>query len=72
MSIAGYIILGAVLGWFGNDQFTPTCAHNPLVEASCPMPVPPVDDSFGATTYSLSTTVGQYRECRAACLRGGK
>jgi hypothetical protein len=67
------LLVGALLGWFGHSQIVePTCTAGPLVEASCPPPVPPSDDSFGATTYSLTSTVGQYRECRAACLGGGK
>lgn len=68
-----FLLLGALLGWFGHSQIAePTCKTGPLVEASCPVLTPPSDASFGATTYSLTATVGQYRECRAACTGGAK
>ena len=73
MSGIELLLIGALLGWFGHGQVAePTCGAGALVEASCPDLTPPSDASFGATTYSLTTTVGQYRECQAACLGGAK
>lgn len=68
--MTAYLLLGALLGWFGNDALTnsPSCTANPLIEASCPDLIPPSDPSFGATTYSLTTAVRTYKECRRACM----
>lgn len=51
------------------------CCLNPpkpevstLVKAACVDPVQPSDDSFGATTYSLTNNVGILKKCRAAAL----
>lgn len=64
-----YLLIGTLLGWFGHGSVaTPACEPNPLVVASCITPIPPSDESFGATTYSLTTTVRQYKECRDACV----
>jgi len=63
-----YLIIGALLGWFGHGAVAPACEHNPLVVASCIAPIPPSDDSFGTTTYSLTSAVRQYKECRDACV----
>lgn len=63
-----YLLIGALLGWFGHGAVAPACEPNPLVVASCIDPIPPSDESFGATTYSLTTTVRQSKKCNAACL----
>lgn len=72
MSGLEFLLVGALLGWFGHGKVETPCTVNPVIVASCPQLTPPSDDTFGATTYSLTTTVGQYRECRAACLGGKK
>jgi len=67
MTIAGYILIGALLGWFGHEQVPSSPQPNPLVEAECLDIPPPTDPSFGATTQSMLTCVGTYKRCRAAC-----
>ena len=52
-------------------QNPPKPEISPLVRAACVEPVPPSDDSFGATTYALTNNVGIYKKCRAAALGGG-
>jgi len=39
---------------------------NDLSVISCPVLVPPYDNSFEATTLKLVEVVGIYRKCRAA------
>ena len=72
--MTAYLLLGALLGWFGHAELaTPAaCPKNQLAEASCPDLTPPSDPSFGATTYSLTTAVRQYKECKRACLEPNK
>lgn len=66
------VILAFGGGWFsGHKNSTETilvdCKNRPLVTSECVDIVPPADDSFGATTASYVSIVGQYRKCRAAC-----
>jgi hypothetical protein len=44
-------------------------ALQPLVQVSCPPLVPLVDDAFGAWVLWAQYAGGQYRVCRAACVR---
>lgn len=46
----------------------PKMEVSPLVKASCIDPVPPSDESFGATTFALTNNVGILKKCRAAAL----
>jgi len=58
-------------GWLLGDkssEVTVTCKPEPLVVVTCAVPTPPADDSFGATTDKLVEVVGQYKQCRAACM----
>lgn len=57
-------------GWYTgheNSTITVDCQNKPLIAAECVDIVPPQDTSFGATTASYVSLVGQYRKCRAAC-----
>lgn len=46
----------------------PKLEVSPLVRAACVEPVPPYDETFGATTFALTNNVGIYKKCRAAAL----
>lgn len=46
----------------------PVKPGNPLLVVACPDLVPPVDDTFGATTVALTRTSEQYYKCRAAAM----
>lgn len=73
------IILGAVVIcvalWgvytIGKRDSEVTVRVNPLVVASCVdiAAFAPVNNTFGATTLSLTNLAGQYRACRAACVK---
>lgn len=65
-----------MLLWFviilaGCDTVSPK-PGNPLLVVACPDLVPPVDDTFGATTVALVKTSEQYYKCRAANLQTKK
>ncbi|MDD4913278.1 MAG: hypothetical protein PHP57_13375 [Sideroxydans sp.] len=53
----------------GHETSTVTaeCRSEPLVTTNCVDIAPPTDDSFGATTTSYVSLIGQYRKCKAAC-----
>ena len=64
------LLVAALSGYagynLGQPGEPPKCEPNPLVRAQCTEMQAPVDNSFGATTFSLITLVGQYKKCRAA------
>ena len=62
-----YVIIGALLGWFGHAQFT-SLEPSPLAVSQCVEIQPPVDNTFGSTTSALLECVGTYRRCQTACL----
>lgn len=47
---------------------TPPPLDRSLARIACPALVPPIDDSFGATTAALLQLAGRYKKCRAAAL----
>lgn len=51
----------------GHKNSVVSCESSPLVVSSCVGIQPPQDDSFGSTTVSYVSLVGQYRKCKAAC-----
>lgn len=55
--------------WVGHEDSAVTveCRNEPLVTSECVDISPPADDSFGATTASYISLVGQYRKCKTAC-----
>lgn len=55
--------------WTGHQNVTVTITDNPLTIAACVDIYPPAGDSFGETTASYISLVGQYRQCKAACLQ---
>jgi len=62
-----YLLIGALIGWFGHGAIV-TPPTSPLAVAECVEIVPPVDNTFGATTSALIQCVGTYRKCSTACL----
>jgi len=67
------ILLALALGFGGglylNTPSAMDCKNDALVIASCPEPTPQTEPSFGATILKLQEVGGQYRECRAACVK---
>ena len=55
--------------WTGHQSVTVTVQNDPLAIAACVDIYPPADDSFGSTTASYISLVGQYRQCKAACVK---
>ncbi len=67
--IEGLIILAITFGagwWTGHENPTISCRDEPLITANCIEVPPPVDNSFGATTYTMRLLHDQYKECRQA------
>jgi hypothetical protein len=64
-----YILLFGGGFYVGHDTSTVVaeCRSEPLIVANCVEIEPPADDSFGSTTTSYISLVGQYRKCKAAC-----
>ncbi len=59
-----------VSGWLtGHEKSTVTvdCRNEPLIKTECVDIYPPEDNTFGATTSSYISLVGQYRKCKQAC-----
>lgn len=57
-------------GWFAgheNSTITTDCRNEPLIVSECVGIYPPQDETFGATTASYISLVGQYRKCKQAC-----
>lgn len=69
MEILLALAIGFGGGWFFHAPSQIDCVDNGLVVASCPELTEQTDPTFGGTILKLQEVGGQYRACRAACLK---
>ena len=69
MEIILALLLGAAGGWYAHTPDKFDCKDNALIITSCPEPTPQTGFTFEETILKLEIVGGEYRTCRAACLK---